>query len=175
MTLMVEFKPSASRRNFQILTPHAVAAVRGTTWAVEVNSDQTSTLVILGFVEVTRPDASYFIAAMDETGPGRFACRFVADISGLYTMRVRAIGSTFQGTPFQREQTLSAAVYLGATQPPQTGGPVTDWCDLLQCIVGSQVIDRKLVERLREAGVNLDALLKCLEEQCGTKGGALLR
>jgi hypothetical protein len=55
--LMIEFKPSEGRRNFQILTPHAVAAVRGTTWAVEVNAEKTSTLVILGFVEVTRPDA----------------------------------------------------------------------------------------------------------------------
>jgi FecR-like protein len=55
--LMIEFKPSEGRRNFQIRTPHAIAAVRGTTWAVEVEPDKTSTLVILGFVEVMRPDA----------------------------------------------------------------------------------------------------------------------
>jgi hypothetical protein len=55
--LMIEFKPTEGRRNFQIRTPHAIAAVRGTTWAVEVEPDRTSTLVILGFVEVMRPDA----------------------------------------------------------------------------------------------------------------------
>jgi len=55
--LLVEFKPSEKRRSFQILTPHAVAAVRGTKWAVEVNDDKSSTLVILGYVEVKRPDA----------------------------------------------------------------------------------------------------------------------
>jgi FecR protein len=56
--LMIEFKPSEGRRNFQIRTPHAIAAVRGTTWAVEVEPEKTSTLVILGFVEVRRPDAN---------------------------------------------------------------------------------------------------------------------
>jgi hypothetical protein len=55
--VMIEFKPTEGRRNFQILTPHAIAAVRGTTWAVEVEPDKTSTLVILGFVEVMRPGA----------------------------------------------------------------------------------------------------------------------
>ena len=56
--LLIEFKPREGRRSFQILTPHAIAAVRGTTWAIEVEDDVTSTLVILGFVEVKRPDAT---------------------------------------------------------------------------------------------------------------------
>jgi FecR protein len=54
--LMLEFTPSKDQRKFQILTPHAIAAVRGTTWAVEVSADKTSTLVITGAVDVTRPD-----------------------------------------------------------------------------------------------------------------------
>jgi ferric-dicitrate binding protein FerR (iron transport regulator) len=53
--LMIEFTPSEGRRKFQILTPHAIAAVRGTTWAVEVEPERTSTLVISGTVQVTRP------------------------------------------------------------------------------------------------------------------------
>jgi FecR protein len=52
--LMIDFKPSKGQRNFQILTPHAIAAVRGTTWAVEVTAAQSSTLVVSGAVEVTR-------------------------------------------------------------------------------------------------------------------------
>ena len=54
--LMIEFNPTGTRRNFQILTPHAIAAVRGTKWAVEVKSGQTSTLVISGAVEVGHRD-----------------------------------------------------------------------------------------------------------------------
>jgi hypothetical protein len=41
-------------RDFQILTPHAIAAVRGTKWAVNVTPKLTSALVISGVVEVTR-------------------------------------------------------------------------------------------------------------------------
>ena len=53
--LMIEFTPSERQRNFQILTPHAIAAVRGTKWAMEVVHDRTSTLVLSGGVEVMRP------------------------------------------------------------------------------------------------------------------------
>jgi ferric-dicitrate binding protein FerR (iron transport regulator) len=53
--LMIEFAPSTRQRGFQILTPHAIAAVRGTKWAVEVIPERTSTLVLSGVVEVKRP------------------------------------------------------------------------------------------------------------------------
>src|SRR5947209_1119216 len=44
--LLIEFTPSERRRSFQILTPHAIAAVRGTRWAVEVTDERSSTLVL---------------------------------------------------------------------------------------------------------------------------------
>src|SRR5689334_3831758 len=53
--LLLEFTPSDRQKQFQILTPHAIAAVRGTKWAVEVVPDRTSTLVVSGTVEVKRP------------------------------------------------------------------------------------------------------------------------
>jgi ferric-dicitrate binding protein FerR (iron transport regulator) len=53
--LLLEFHPSGNHKTFQILTPHAIVAVRGTKWAVEVTSQRTSTLVIVGKVAVTRP------------------------------------------------------------------------------------------------------------------------
>jgi ferric-dicitrate binding protein FerR (iron transport regulator) len=56
--LMIDFKPSARQRNFQILTPHAIAAVRGTVWAVEVKPEQSSTLAVSGSVQVTRANGS---------------------------------------------------------------------------------------------------------------------
>ena len=66
--LMLEFTPSEGQRDFQILTPLAIAAVRGTKWVVEVSSRRTSTLVISGAVEVTRPDGSR--SAMLKAGEG---------------------------------------------------------------------------------------------------------
>jgi hypothetical protein len=52
--LFIEFHPAGKRRNFQILTPQAIASVRGTTWAMEVKPGQSSTLVLSGVVRVTR-------------------------------------------------------------------------------------------------------------------------
>ena len=47
--LLIEFH-SKQRREFQILTPQAIASVRGPKWAMEVKPGQTSTLVLLGQV-----------------------------------------------------------------------------------------------------------------------------
>ena len=44
--LLIEFQPSLWRRDFQILTPLAIAAVRGTKWAVDVTTARTSVLVL---------------------------------------------------------------------------------------------------------------------------------
>ena len=55
--LLVEFHPTHSHPTFQILTPQAIAAVRGTRWAVDVGADRTSTLVISGIVAVSRRSA----------------------------------------------------------------------------------------------------------------------
>jgi len=52
--LLIEFTPNEGQRDFRILTPQAITAVRGTRWAVEVGRSQTSTLVLSGSVEVTR-------------------------------------------------------------------------------------------------------------------------
>ena len=44
--LLIEFQRSLWRQDFQILTPLAIAAVRGTKWAVEVTRARTSVLVL---------------------------------------------------------------------------------------------------------------------------------
>ena len=67
--LLIEFHPSNNHKTFQILTPHAVVAVRGTKWAVEATSQRTSTLVIVGKVAVTRPSPPSSVVL----GPGEGA------------------------------------------------------------------------------------------------------
>jgi ferric-dicitrate binding protein FerR (iron transport regulator) len=51
--LLIEFHPAGQQTEFQILTPLAIAAVRGTKWAMEVSPKRTSTLVLEGAVAVT--------------------------------------------------------------------------------------------------------------------------
>jgi ferric-dicitrate binding protein FerR (iron transport regulator) len=43
---------------FQVVTPQAIAAVRGTKWAVDVDGEQTSVFVVSGSVAVQRPTAN---------------------------------------------------------------------------------------------------------------------
>jgi hypothetical protein len=64
--LLIEFH-SKRRQEFQILTPQAIASVRGTKWAMEVKPGQTSTLVLLGQVAVARKDESDSVLV----GPGQ--------------------------------------------------------------------------------------------------------
>jgi ferric-dicitrate binding protein FerR (iron transport regulator) len=51
--LLIEYHPETPQPEFQILTPLAIAAVRGTKWAMEVIPKRTSTLVLEGAVAVT--------------------------------------------------------------------------------------------------------------------------
>jgi hypothetical protein len=53
--LLIELPPGQGRRRFQINTPHVIASVRGTIWAVDVTALRTSVFVQRGFVEVRRP------------------------------------------------------------------------------------------------------------------------
>ena len=54
-------------RRFQILTPHAIASVRGTIFAVDVTGAQTSVLVARGLTQVTRRGQSEAV----NLGPGQ--------------------------------------------------------------------------------------------------------
>jgi len=56
--LLIEFHPAGKRRDFQILTPQAIASVRGTTWAVEAKPGRSSVLVVTGVVQVRRANTA---------------------------------------------------------------------------------------------------------------------
>lgn len=62
--LLVDLPPR--RGSFQILTPHAIASVRGTIYAVDVTPARTSVFVTEGRVRVSRRDGAEPV----ELGPG---------------------------------------------------------------------------------------------------------
>jgi ferric-dicitrate binding protein FerR (iron transport regulator) len=66
--LLIEFHPSARQNKFQILTPLAIAAVRGTKWAMEVSSTRTSTLVLSGTVAVTSRRLNQYVTLTEGQG-----------------------------------------------------------------------------------------------------------
>jgi len=57
-----------SDAQFQILTPLAIAAVRGTRWAMEVAPAKTSTLVLSGVVAVTNRRLNQYVVLTDGEG-----------------------------------------------------------------------------------------------------------
>jgi hypothetical protein len=119
------------------------------------------------WAEIVRPDASSFTLAMPEAEPGRFEAAFDANWSGLYRMRVRALGATYAGHPFQREQTLTAAVYAGGDRPSQpSDGALDDLCRWITCMLRNKAVDERLIKRLREQGFDLAVMIRCLEQVC---------
>ena len=53
--VLVDAPPQKGKNRFQVITPQAIAAVRGTKWAVDAQEARTSVLVLSGQVAVRRP------------------------------------------------------------------------------------------------------------------------
>lgn len=53
--LLVNAPPRPGKRGFQVHTPQAIAAVRGTEWAVDVPGPKTAVFVVSGLVSVRHP------------------------------------------------------------------------------------------------------------------------
>lgn len=129
--------------------------------------------------EITSSNGNKTTITLTESGGGQFEGTFTATLSGLYTVRVIATGSTLRDTPFTREQTLTAAVYPSADQnPPGTGtgiGGILCWlqgrdkrlCELLLCLLSEKVIGGQLRQDLLARGVNFTAFEACLRIYCG--------
>ena len=66
--LLIEYHPASPNEKFQILTPLAIAAVRGTKWAMDVTKAQTSTLVLNGAVAVTNRRLNQFVVLTEGQG-----------------------------------------------------------------------------------------------------------
>lgn len=56
--LLIDAPKQQGKRRFQVTTPQAIAAVRGTKWAVDAEASRTSVLVLRGRVAVRRPQGA---------------------------------------------------------------------------------------------------------------------
>lgn len=53
--LLLKVPKQSGRARFEVMTPQAIAAVRGTQWAVDAEGGKTSVFVVAGRVRVARP------------------------------------------------------------------------------------------------------------------------
>ena len=65
--LLLDVPKQRGKDRFKVTTPQAIAAVRGTKWAVDVQETRTSVLVLRGEVAVQRPTG----AGQVTLGPGQ--------------------------------------------------------------------------------------------------------
>lgn len=65
--VLVEAEKQKKGRTFEVITPQAIAAVRGTRWAVDAEGSKTSVFVQIGVVGVQRRPAPGRV----ELGPGQ--------------------------------------------------------------------------------------------------------
>jgi ferric-dicitrate binding protein FerR (iron transport regulator) len=64
--LLLDAPKQPGKRRFRVTTPQAIAAVRGTKWAVDAQQARTSVLVLRGQVAVRRPSGAEQVVL----GPG---------------------------------------------------------------------------------------------------------
>ena len=125
------------------------------------------------WAEVSEPDGGAMTVALDEDGTGTFRGSFVAAEPGVFRCRVRSSGRSRRGYPFQREQTVTAAVWSGgdrdaeaAHERPRADGGAQWICSLLRCLMAGGVDLGDVTRRLRGLGIDVDSIRSCLEEHC---------
>jgi murein tripeptide amidase MpaA len=123
--------------------------------------------------EIERPDGTTAVLTLTETDPGSgiFTASTPASIPGVYHFRVLADGTTMRGRLFTREQLMTGAVWKSGDQPPPTSkdDPQVDrdrLCHLLSCLLSDSALTPRFQDHLKELGLNLDALRRCLANWC---------
>jgi hypothetical protein len=140
------------------------------------------------WAEVTSPRGTATNVAFQKDAGGGFSAHFDAAIAGVHAIRVRARGNNLRGQPFTREQTLSAAVWIGGSQGGGGGGGSNgsgggsnggggsgggvDPCALLKCLLAADgIVSAELEAKLRAAGIDLAVARRCLTAACANGSG----
>ncbi len=121
------------------------------------------------WANLERPDGTSAYLALPETDPGVFETSVVGTIPGIYAFDVHAAGTTLRRAAFTREQTLTAALWVGGDHDPPTtkgdGDGGQRICELLTCLL-DEALGPEAWKRLEAAGIRVDVLRKCLEVIC---------
>jgi len=125
------------------------------------------------FADVILPNDALTTMQLNHKGDGVYSNSMTSTLEGLYSMRIRAKGTTNRGRSFTREQIRTASVWLGGDQPttpPQSGDPNgtpdDGLIDILCCLFEHDGFNGKFDEWLKESGINPDAFRRCIREIC---------
>jgi hypothetical protein len=149
-SVQATFAPGATVQVFGTLKEYdvPVAGSRAAVWA-----------------EVRRPDNSTFNLAMPGAESAPRSGSFNTSLPGVYTIRVRAQGETLYGSPFTREQMVTAvAVPGGGTTPAEP--PRDPLVELLCCLFKGGQLPDPMRRRLDALGIDSEHLMRCLRHVC---------
>lgn len=118
------------------------------------------------WAEIKRPDGTTDLVTFKPGSEDQFIATYNLLLPGVFNIRVRALGETMHGTPFERERTLTAVAVPGGDIWNPKDPETSDLCELLHCLLERGTVSKEFVKRLEELGINLPKLLKCLGEQC---------
>lgn len=125
------------------------------------------------WAEIRLPNGADDIISLSENGPSNnYAASYALTLAGVYTFRVRASGETMRGTPFEREQTLTAVAVPGGDHWNPNDPKRDPFCELLDCLRKGG-INEEFIRRMKELGIDIKSLLKCLEVKCRGNAAAL--
>jgi hypothetical protein len=123
------------------------------------------------WAEVRRPDGSADAVGLDLNASHRFTATYRLDQAGVYSMRVRAHGTTSDGTPFDRERTLTATAVPGGDRRDPTDPGRDPWCELVECLTEHGVLGDRLREWCKRLGIDFDGLMECVRGACRPGAG----
>jgi hypothetical protein len=123
--------------------------------------------------EFERPDGTTGVMPLSEeaSGTGIYVNDMIAALAGVYRFHVFAQATTLRGREVSREHLLTGAVWDGGDNPPPSGKDEPErgkerLCELLACLLNSNVITPDLEQRLGKLGLNVGGIRRCLKEWC---------
>ena len=121
------------------------------------------------WAEVQKPDGGLDLVSLALAATERYVASYSMPIPGVYAARIRARGETMYGMAFEREQTLTAVAIPGGDHWSPDDPTPDVLCELLDCLRRSGALGPEAVRRLEALGVNVGALLKCLDGKCRSR------
>ncbi len=118
------------------------------------------------WAEIRRPDGYEDAVELNLNAGGLYTANYSLPIGGVYSIRVRARGETMYGRAFEREQTLTAVAVRGGDHWDPSDPKPDLFCELLKCLRRTGAINERLISRMKELGIDAEAVLRCLIARC---------
>lgn len=125
--------------------------------------------------EVLQPDGSRAILPFTRLPAGDYQASWATKRPGVYRFIVHAEGRTGSNARFTRSKLLTASVWAGGDRPFDTpgggqgSGEGDGYCKTLLCLLEQVMKSPELRKRLKELGVDIQSLRRCLESHCGQR------